>query len=133
MPNLAEGDIHFEYADYLNVIDKYKDGVNFIYLDPPYAGTKQYNVSRNFNHTIFWQIVRELSKNNYVLVSEQNAPDDFACMKTIGVIRQVGASKERRHSVQEKLFFYPTNSKMSEWISTLPDEKLTEFYKPIGN
>ena len=48
-----------------------------IYCDPPYKDTKQYSVSKNFNHDEFWQWVREMSKNNIVVVSEEQAPDDF--------------------------------------------------------
>lgn len=46
-----------------------------IYCDPPYAGTTGY--VDDFNHEEFWNIVREWSKNNVVLVSEQVAPLDF--------------------------------------------------------
>lgn len=52
-----------------------KDAV--IYLDPPYAGTTGYDTSKNFNHDEFWKKVRKLSENNIVIVSEQQAPEDF--------------------------------------------------------
>jgi DNA adenine methylase len=56
----------------------------FIYCDPPYKYTKfpikyrrdvkHYDV---FNNEHFWDVMREWSKNNFVVVSEISAPDDF--------------------------------------------------------
>ena len=53
-----------------------------IYCDPPYFGTTQYatNLLGKFDHSIFWDKAREWSKNNIVLVSEYQAPDDFICI-----------------------------------------------------
>lgn len=48
-----------------------------VYCDPPYKDTKQYGVSKNFSHNEFWSWVRDMSKNNIVIVSEEQAPDDF--------------------------------------------------------
>lgn len=49
-----------------------------IYCDPPYEGTTQYGTSKDFHYERFWDWVREMSNKNIVLVSEYNAPDDFA-------------------------------------------------------
>lgn len=56
-----------------------EDG-SLVYCDPPYKDTKQYGTSKGFNHDDFWEWVRKLSKNNIVLVSELQAPDDFECI-----------------------------------------------------
>lgn len=48
-----------------------------IYCDPPYRGTTAYGFVGKFDSELFWNKVRELSKNNIVLVSEYDAPDDF--------------------------------------------------------
>lgn len=53
---------------------------NVIYCDPPYANTKQFANSQNFNYDEFWETMRQWSKNNYVLISELEAPDDFICI-----------------------------------------------------
>lgn len=66
-------DIHFETKD---LYDLDCEGY-MIYIDPPYKDTKPYDSSEHFDHYKFWEKVRELSKNNLVIVSEQNAPDDF--------------------------------------------------------
>lgn len=49
-----------------------------VYCDPPYKG----NVFRepffkNFDSDKFWHIMREWSKNNFVVISERSAPEDF--------------------------------------------------------
>lgn len=46
-----------------------------IYCDPPYYSTTGYK--NDFDHLIFWDWVRNQSKNNIVLVSEFIAPIDF--------------------------------------------------------
>jgi site-specific DNA-adenine methylase len=71
LPNLQG--IEFKCLDIydLNVKD------TLIYLDPPYKNTKKYDISKNFNSDSFWNKVRDLSKDNIVIVSEQEAPDDF--------------------------------------------------------
>ena len=66
-------DIHFETKD---LYDLDCEGY-MIYIDPPYKDTKPYDSSEHFDHYKVWEKVRELSKNNLVIVSEQNAPDDF--------------------------------------------------------
>jgi DNA adenine methylase len=75
-----------------------------IYCDPPYKDTKQYGVSKNFNHDEFWDWVRETSKNNIVIVSECQAPDDFKCIWQQEVLRSIDNNK--RVSSTEKLFIY---------------------------
>jgi NADPH-dependent 7-cyano-7-deazaguanine reductase QueF-like protein len=32
---------------------------------------------KNFDHDVFWDIMRKWSKNNIVFISERNAPNDF--------------------------------------------------------
>ena len=52
---------------------------SIIYCDPPYQNTTKY--SNEFNHNLFWNWVREKSKQGHkVYVSEYNAPDDFVCV-----------------------------------------------------
>ena len=51
-----------------------------IYCDPPYKNTTHYNCDKNFDHDAFWNWVRVMSKDNIVIVSEQEAPSDFKCI-----------------------------------------------------
>ena len=46
-----------------------------IYCDPPYKDTTDY--STNFDHILFWNTMREWSRNNTVFISEYKAPRDF--------------------------------------------------------
>lgn len=58
-------------------IDKIKGYV--IYCDPPYRDTTKYS-TEDFPYELFYDWCRELSKDNIVLVSEYNMPNDFTCI-----------------------------------------------------
>jgi DNA adenine methylase len=73
-PNLK--DITFKCQNYWELEDA-ENAV--IYLDPPYQNTKSYGYANQskMDYEHFWNWVRDLSKNNYVFISEQSAPEDF--------------------------------------------------------
>ena len=98
-PNLKG--IEFRDCDYKRIIDPC--GCVF-YCDPPYANTKQYKNAANFDYDEFWQTMRDWSKNNIVIISEQNAPDDFEVIWEQPVSRSIKAT-DKSISV-EKLFKY---------------------------
>lgn len=50
-----------------------------IYCDIPYKGTTKYKTS-NFPYEEFYEWAREMSKDNIVLISEYDMPDDFICI-----------------------------------------------------
>ena len=93
--------IKFESKDYT---DLHNISASLIYCDPPYQNTKQYGVSKNFDYEEFWQWVRNISKNNIVLISEQNAPNDFDCIWEQIVTRSIKANDKSK--AIEKLFTY---------------------------
>ena len=99
-------DIVFEVQDYKDL--KPISGA-VIYLDPPYQGTKFYGYANQekMDYDHFWNWVRDLSKDNYVLVSEQAAPDDFETVWEQKVIRTT--NKENNFKAVEKLFKYKGN------------------------
>jgi DNA adenine methylase len=71
-PTIQKNNVHFfnqSYNDFLphNML---------IYCDPPYKSTENYSTGK-FDHEEFWNIMRKWSINNYVFVSEENAPSDF--------------------------------------------------------
>ena len=69
-------DIKLECCDYT----AFKDYTGCLfYFDPPYQGTKQYS-KQSIDYDKFYDFLRKLSKNNIVLVSEYNMPDDFECI-----------------------------------------------------
>lgn len=85
--------------------EKYSDVKNaLIYCDPPYAGTKSYNRRVTFDHSRFWQWVRDMSENNIVLVSEETAPLDFDILWEQEVTRTIRANDKSKST--EKLFIY---------------------------
>lgn len=75
-----------------------------IYCDPPYANVKQFSYSANFDYEEFWSKMREWSKDNFVLVSELVAPDDFICVWEKSVSRSIKSTDKR--TANEKLFTY---------------------------
>lgn len=97
LPSLMN--INFICDDILNL--KARDSV--IYVDPPYINTTGYDSSKNFNYENFWNKMRELSKNNYVFISEEKAPEDFKAIWTKEVLRNSFNEKSKKHAM-EKLF-----------------------------
>ena len=92
-------DVEFRYCDYT----QYSNIKNsLIYCDIPYQGTTQYGTSKDFDYDKFWDWVRDMSKDNIVLVSEYNAPNDFECIyeKTLTTT----LDKNSRKKDTEKLF-----------------------------
>jgi len=93
------------------VNNKYKEIAipeeSIIYCDPPYQNTTKY--SNDFNHILFWDWVREKSKQgNKVYVSEYNAPADFVCVwskETKSSLSANGVGGGNKTSV-ERLFKY---------------------------
>lgn len=80
-----------------------------IYCDPPYQNTKHYKQSNTsaafyFDYKCFWETMRNWSKDNIVLISEQTAPDDFECIWEKEVSRSVRAIDKSKAT--EKLFIY---------------------------
>ena len=77
-----------------------------IYCDPPYANTKHYGYANQekMDYTRFWTWVREMSKENYVFVSEQVAPDDFEIVWEMEAKRTNG--EDNNFKAIERLFRY---------------------------
>lgn len=101
-PNLQG--IKFEHKSFLDYNpDEYKNCV--FYLDPPYRNTVSYKTGKfPYNEFDKWAI--ELAKNNVVLISEYEMPEDkFECIwsKEVKVgISSVGNIKNKKRV--EKLF-----------------------------
>lgn len=87
---------------------------SMIYCDPPYANTKQFANATNFNYDEFWNKIREWSENNFVLISELQAPSDFVCVWEKPVSRSI-KSTDKSVAV-EKLFTY-SRGKYAEYTN----------------
>lgn len=72
-------DVLFISKDYL----WYEPMNSLIYCDPPYANTTTYGIATKFDSVLFWDTMREWSKDNAVFISEYKAPDDFECVLEI--------------------------------------------------
>jgi len=88
-----------DYRYYHNKCNKY-----LIYCDPPYKDTKQYANATAFDYEEFWNVMRKWSENNIVIISEQNAPNDFIAIWEQEVSRSIKAT-EKSKSI-EKLFVH---------------------------
>lgn len=93
-------DIIFINDDYRNL----KTTNSVIYCDPPYENQKQYANSLRFDYDEFWNYMRRWSKNNIVIISELNAPEDFECIWEKSVSRSIKSTDKSRDT--EKLFTY---------------------------
>lgn len=83
----------------------FKDYENCVfYLDPPYKGTKSYNGKNDFDYEKFYDFCRELSKKNYVFISEYTMPPDFKCIwsKERKVLQK--SNRKAADTAVEKLF-----------------------------
>ncbi len=106
---------NYVYESKISLLDKHKNlkGVIFehrnyknlnpinevIYCDPPYANTTGYN--DQFNSKQFWEIMRQWSQNNIVLVSEYTAPSDF---KIIWEVEHFAIKGSDSKITKEKVF-----------------------------
>lgn len=90
--------VEFAVADYRQI----KIMNTLIYCDPPYQGTTGYK--DDFDHAKYWDWVREMSKNNIVLCSEYEAPDDFKCIWEKQLTTTL--DKSSRSKAVEKLFVH---------------------------
>lgn len=72
--------------------------------DPPYQGTKAYGYANQpkMDYDHFWNWVRELSKDNFVFVSEQSAPPDFEPVWEQDVVRTT--NKKNDFKAVERLY-----------------------------
>lgn len=96
--------ITFEYiTDYSEIAI----GVNELwYCDPPYQNTKPYGYKFEigFDYDKYWNWIREISKNNFVVCSEQSFPEDFDIIWEQQVKRTCG--KDNNYKATEKLGIY---------------------------
>ena len=91
-------DIVFNCCDFRYI----KDIENFvIYCDIPYKNTTKY-ATLDFPYEEFYSWCRKMSKNNIVICSEYNAPDDFDCIWSKELTTTL--DKNSRSKAVEKLF-----------------------------
>ena len=94
-------------------LDLPKDKINncVIYCDPPYRNTTKYKTEK-FPYEEFYQWCGDMSKNNTVLISEYNMPEDFTCIwekETKVNFDSNRTSKDDKNKRIEKLYIYKNN------------------------
>lgn len=94
-------DVQFRYG----VCTDFSPIESLVYCDPPYYGTKQYGAVSRFDHALFWQTMREWSKNNTVVISEYKAPEDFKCVLEIPTKTDLRVAGKKENRI-ERLFMY---------------------------
>lgn len=94
----------FEERDFRD-IDITKISGYVIYCDPPYRDTTGYDTGA-FPYDEFYAWVRELSKNNVVLVSEYWMPEDFTCIWSKEQKVYVDSTGKGSKTNVEKLYRY---------------------------
>ena len=95
-------DTYFDCKDYQQIEPK----GYLIYCDPPYEGTTQYSKTLvgDFNSKDFWDLMRQWSIHNTVIISEYNAPEDFKCIWSQEVKLDMRDSENKKKVRVEKLF-----------------------------
>lgn len=105
IPNLK--DINFVCGSFLDIpIEKLNGYV--IYCDPPYRGTTKYSVDE-FPYDEFYDWCREVGKNNTIIISEYEMPNDFICIweKEVKVLLDSNKKESDKNNNRiERLFIY---------------------------
>lgn len=104
----------FLNMDYKDVVIP-KDSV--VYADPPYKNTTTYGNKFKFDSDEFWEYIREISQDNIVFVSEEQAPDDFNCIWQKEFTRTLDVNKQNQPKKIEKLFTYKYGKYLEEYNS----------------
>jgi DNA adenine methylase len=94
-------DVRFTAGDYRQHSPKDM----LVYCDPPYESTTAYGAFDGFDHVMFWETMRIWSRDNTVIVSEYQAPDDFLCVKEFASRMGLTTNKEKPVRV-ERLFMH---------------------------
>lgn len=84
--------------------DKFVPKGMLIYCDPPYMNNKFNTIFfSNFDHEKFWEVMRDWSKDNIVIISESTAPKDF---KKIWSVDSTFVNNHVSKKYQEFLFIH---------------------------
>lgn len=95
-------DVEFIHRNYV----EFSPRNHIIYCDPPYANTTGYDGCPPFDTIEFWNVMREWSKKNKVIISEYSAPEDFECVLEIPTKTIIRDSQNTPIHTTEKLFMY---------------------------
>ena len=98
---ITRKDVYFYNKGY----EYWKVKNHLIYCDPPYKNTTGYKTG-DFNHEIFWETMKKWSKDNYVFISEEQAPVGFVSIWEHSKARTLHPVKTKMFHRTEKLYIY---------------------------
>lgn len=105
-------DVTFTHGSYLS----YAPDNKLIYCDPPYENTKPYDRIEKFDHDLFRNVMRKWSRNNMVVISEFNSPEDFITVKEMKGRTFVHDGSGTTTETCEKLFVHESLAgKLKPW------------------
>jgi DNA adenine methylase len=85
-----------------------------VYCDPPYQNTTSYGAFKGFDHDKFWDVMREWSLTNTVVISEYKAPSDFICVREffskMGLSSNTENGGKQQELRSEKLFMHESQA-----------------------
>lgn len=112
-PNIQ--DIDFKVSSFLDYKPSdYKDCV--FYLDPPYRNTKRYSTG-GFPYEEFYEWAIELAKNNTVLISEYNMPENnFKCIWSKDVKVGVSGQGDIKNKARVEKLFIVNNKEFTDFL-----------------
>ena len=97
--------VNFEFRDYR----EFSPSGMLIYCDPPYQGMTGYGAVGKFDNIQFWEVMRQWSKLNTVVISEYSAPQDFECVYEIDTKTELRTVNGRDNRT-ERLFMHESIS-----------------------
>ena len=95
-------DVEFSCRSY----DEWEPEGAMVYCDPPYNATNQPYFSKVFDSDKFWETMRRWSKNNTVLISEYDAPDDFPVIASLPTKTKIDCKTAADARREEKIFSF---------------------------
>ncbi len=105
IPHIAGADIRFQQADYRDLDLSQFPRETVIVCDPPYFQTTGFSVG-SFDHQEFWNLMREWSRTNDVIICEQQAPEDFVSIWQRPITRNMHFKDHNQQAKMEHLFIH---------------------------
>jgi DNA adenine methylase len=98
-------DANFDHKDYRELFP-----INsVVYCDPPYQDASKDNRYPSIDSDEFFQVMRDWSKNNLVVISEYRAPNDFVSIFCKKKSVCVNSAERISEEVTENLFIHESN------------------------
>ncbi|WP_233610429.1 hypothetical protein, partial [Corallococcus sp. AB049A] len=109
----------------------HRNGVQKVfYMDSPYEGTTGYRGVPPFDHDKYWNLMRELSRDHMVFISEYIHPDDFVPVETFN--SRITLSREDKTQTKSE-YLLVHESRAHEYITTLTTPRKETLHEPTDS